>query len=85
MGMAPMGGMGGMGGGSGAAEKDKGGKEHKVLVRAPRNSEPVKGVLQPTAQDRERSTAQEPEAENAAAEGTRRIVLGSRKAKPADQ
>ncbi|SIB95693.1 PPE protein [Mycobacteroides abscessus subsp. abscessus] len=85
MGMAPMGGMGGMGGGGAAGEKDKGGKEHKVLVRAPRNSEPVKGVLQPTAQDRERSTAQEPEAENAAVEGTRRIVLGSRKAKPADQ
>lgn len=85
MGMAPMGGMGPMGAGGGAGEKDKGGKEHKILVRAPRNSEPVKGVLQPTGQDRQQSEANEPAGENGQPEGTRRIVLGSRKAKPADQ
>ncbi|WP_078293388.1 hypothetical protein [Mycobacterium sp. D16R24] len=85
MGMAPMGGMPGGGGSSGAGENAKGGKEHKVLIRAPRNSEPVKGVLQPTAQDRQQSAAKEPDGENSEAEGTRRIVLGSRKAKPADQ
>lgn len=86
MGMAPMGGMGqGGSGGGGASEKDKGGKERKILIRAPRNSEPVKGVLQPTADDRERPAATEPAGENSEPEGTRRIVLGSRKAKPADQ
>ncbi|OHU76095.1 PE domain-containing protein [Mycobacteroides chelonae] len=85
MGMAPMGGMGGMGAGGGAGEKDKGGKERKILVRAPRNSEPVKGVLQPTSEDRQPSAAKEPAGEDSEPEGTRRIVLGSRKAKPADQ